>query len=204
MTIILPCARRLPLDSMQIPGNIALPRTRPIKNQTASAMENSRALHLYAPIHTCGAMLTSFHPVRVARNVKTQPVMVHRKPAHRLVACFVEARLQKKKAVLFCRSVQAYHPFTIRPLDIFALGIMQTFCSDFRALLPPFSKGSAAMVCAPFTDVTSAQRVVGIVSAFTGPSSARVEVNAEGAEAYFKKLSAAGGIRRRRGRKSFH
>jgi branched-chain amino acid transport system substrate-binding protein len=71
---------------------------------------------------------------------------------------------------------------------------MQLMRNNFRSILSYFAMGLAPISYSLITSIAQAQIVVGHVSAFTGPFAARVKENSEGAEAYFKKLNAAGGI----------
>jgi branched-chain amino acid transport system substrate-binding protein len=61
---------------------------------------------------------------------------------------------------------------------------------SFRFLVAPLLGAFACVAAAP----TSAQITLAQISSFTGPFGARIKENAEGAEAYFKKINAAGGV----------
>jgi branched-chain amino acid transport system substrate-binding protein len=66
--------------------------------------------------------------------------------------------------------------------------------NTFRALIALLPFCLAAAGSALVASAAHAQLIVGHVSAFTGPFAARVKENADGAEAYFKKLNASGDI----------
>jgi branched-chain amino acid transport system substrate-binding protein len=61
---------------------------------------------------------------------------------------------------------------------------------SFRFLVVPLLGAFACVAAAP----TSAQITLAQISSFTGAFAARVKENADGADAYFKKINAAGGV----------